>query len=462
MTLIEQLRAALDEALRTMHAASTAVDEAHERVNAAGDDADLEALRTGIDTAASAFEDARAEVERCRANLTAEEARAAFLAANPAPEPAARVTVGDSHEPRVYRENGPHSFLADAWAHKAQASPDALERLARHGREVLDDLRTRGLEYRDVGTAAFAGLTVPQFLIDLNAPLARAGAPLVNAMRKFPLPAKGMVLSISRGTTGTAVAAQATENSAVQETNYDDTKLDVDVRTYAGQQDVSRQALERSELVDELVFADLLEDYFTKLDDAALNADGTNGTHLGARSTSSIIAVAYTDASPTVAEFYAKLADAVQRINKQRNMPATAIVMAPVRWGYLCAAADSTGRPLVVPNPNGPWNALAVGEAAAYGAVVGTMLGLPVILDANIPENLGAGTNEDVVLIIRTPDHLLFWEGDGSPRQLRFEETTGGSLTTKLVVYGYSAMTFGRYPKSVATVAGTGLVAPTF
>lgn len=461
MTLIEQLRAALHAALERMHTASAAVEAAHERVLAAGDDDDLEALRTAVDGASSAFEDARAEVERCRANVDAEEQRAAFVAANPQPA-AARVTVVGDHEPRTYRERGPHSFFGDAYAFKTTAAPEARERLERHGREVLDDLRERGLEYRDVGTGAFAGLTIPQFLIDLNAPLARAGSPVVNAMRKLPLPDRGMVLSISRGTTGTAVAAQASENAAVQETNYDDTKLDVDVRTYAGMQDVSRQALERSELVDELVFADLIADYFTKLDDAALNADGTSGTHLGARSTGSIIAVSYTDASPTVAEFYSKLADAVQRINKQRNAPASAIVMAPVRWGYLTAAADSTGRPLVVPNPSGPWNALAVGQAAEYGQVVGSLLGLPVITDGNVPENLGAGTNEDIVLIMRTADHPLFWEGDGNPRSLRFEDVGSGSLTVKLVVYGYSAMTFGRYPKAVATVGGTGLVAPTF
>jgi HK97 family phage major capsid protein len=270
-----------------------------------------------------------------------------------------------------------------------------------------------------------------------------------------------MVLSISRGTTGTAAAAQATENAAVQETDFDDTKLDVNVRTYAGQQDVSRQALERSELVEEVIFGDLVADYFTKLNDAIVNADGTSGTHLSFRSTVGIIAKAYTDASPTIGEFYSATADAIQRINKQRFAPAQAIVMAPRRWGWLTAFTDSATRPIVLAKDAGPQNPLAIGDAAAYGNYVGTLHGLPVVTDASIPETLGGGT-EDIMLVLRTTDHLLWWEGDGMPRQLRFEETGGGNLSTKLVVYGYSAFTAGRYPLGVATVGGTGLIAPTF
>jgi hypothetical protein len=54
------------------------------------------------------------------------------------------------------------------------------------------------------------------------------------------------------------------------------------------------------------------------------------------------------------------------------------------------------------------------------------------------------------------------------PAQLRFEQTLGQNLTTKLVAYGYAAFTAGRYPQAVSrvggadTAAGNGLVAPTF
>jgi HK97 family phage major capsid protein len=246
----------------------------------------------------------------------------------------------------------------------------------------------------------------------------------------------------------------------VQETNIDDTLLTVNVRTYAGQQDVSRQALERSELVDVVVFGDLIADYFTKLDDAILNADGTSGTHLGIRSTGSIISVAYTDASPTVPELYPKGADAVQQIETNRYMPPMLWVMHPRRWAWMLAALDTTNRPLVVPNANGPFNALAVGQAVEYGQIVGTWHGLPVLTDANLPTNAGAGT-EDVIIATRTPD-LLFWQdGDGSPRQFTFEQANAPQ-SIRLAVWGYSAFTAGRYPKASASIGGTGLIAPTF
>ena len=237
--------------------------------------------------------------------------------------------------------------------------------------------------------------------------------------------------------------------------------VDVSVVTLAGQQDVSRQALERSEMVDQIVVADLVQAYHTLVGNAVINANGS-GSYTGILNTGSIEAVTYTDASPTVAEFYPKLADAVQRVNANRYMPATGIIMHPRRWGWLNAAVDTAGRPLVVPNTNGAINAVGVGNAAEYGQVVGTLHGLPVITDANIPTNLGAGTNEDIVIVAKLDD-LLLWEQDGGmPRELRFEETNGGNLTVKVVVYGYSAFTAGRYPKSVATIGGTGLVTPTF
>jgi hypothetical protein len=61
-----------------------------------------------------------------------------------------------------------------------------------------------------------------------------------------------MTVIISRIMTGTSAASQASENAAVSETNADDTLLSPPVVTIAGQQTVSRQAVERGELVEEV------------------------------------------------------------------------------------------------------------------------------------------------------------------------------------------------------------------
>ncbi len=361
--------------------------------------------------------------------------------------------VVEINEPDLYRKDGNHSFISDAWAARS-GDFKAQERLNQHQDHESS---------RDVGTGAFSGLVVPQFLVNEYAPIARAGAAVYNAVPKKPLPAFGMKMEVSRITTGSTAAEQATQNSAVSETNMDDTLLTVNVDTVAGQQDVSRQALERGGQpgfsMENIIFQDLVAAYYTKLDNLMINGSGSSGQPLGIKSVSGINTTTYTDASPTVAEFYPKLADAIQKVNANRFAPATAIIMHPRRWGFITAGLDSSNRPLVVPAGNNPDNPIGVGEAAKYGNVVGNLLGLPVITDANIQTDAGSGNNEDIILIVKADDHILFEDG---LFQLKFEETNAGSLTTKMVVYGYNAFASGRYPAGTTMINGTGLVTPSF
>jgi HK97 family phage major capsid protein len=361
-------------------------------------------------------------------------------------------TVESISEPGVYYERSGNSFLADAFNSKL-GDAEASDRIFRH--------QKGSEEKRDVGTGAFTGLVVPQYLTDLVAEKARAGAPVYNALNKAALPDKGMKVELSRITTGSTTAEQASQNAAVSETDMDDTLLTVNVDTIAGQQDISRQAIERGTDLEGIVFSDLIADYYTKLDNLLINGSGSSGQPLGIKSVSGINTVTYTDASPTVGEFYPKLIDGIQKINSNRFAAANAIIMHPRRWGFLSAGVDGNSRPLVLPAGNNPDNAYGVGEAAKYGQVVGQIAGLPVISDANIQTDAGSGNDEDIVLIVKSDDHILFEEA-GSPFRLRFDDVGSGSLTTKLVVYGYVAFASGRYPAGTTMVNGTGLVAPSF
>jgi hypothetical protein len=97
---------------------------------------------------------------------------------------------------------------------------------------------------------------VPQYLVDQAALVARAGRPFANTCMGLQLPDQGMSLIIPRGTTGAATAIQATENSSVQNTDEVWANLTVPVATIAGQQDVSRQSLERGTPgIDQLIYA---------------------------------------------------------------------------------------------------------------------------------------------------------------------------------------------------------------
>ena len=350
----------------------------------------------------------------------------------------ARVT----REARTYRPDGDASFVRDAFAAQILGDFDARERLARHQQEER-------IEKRDVGTANFAGLVVPQFLTDLAAPLARAGRPVADRCRQHVLPAQGMTLSISRVTTGSAVAAQ-TEGSAVQETDMDDTKLDISVVTIAGQQDVSRQALERGTGIDALVMADLAAAYHTLLDS---NVVAEAVTRAGQ-------SVTYTDASPTVAELYPKILDAVQKVQTTFFAGPNVIICHPRRLAWILAATDTAGRPLAVPSLNGPQNAIASGSGSVqYGNSGYNIAGLPVITDANV--TITNNTDQDVILVGNLQE-LHLWESAGAPFMLRFEQPDAGSLEVKAVVYGYAAYTAGRYPDAWAKITGTGLATPTF
>jgi HK97 family phage major capsid protein len=304
-----------------------------------------------------------------------------------------------------------------------------------------------------VTSANFAGLVVPQFLTELAAPLARAGRPVADIARKHQLPAAGLTISISKVTTGSSTAAQS-EGAAVSETNMDDTKLDISVVTVAGQQTVSRQALERGTGVDALVMNDLIRSYHTTLDASVV-------AEIEASAGQSVTA---TDASPTVAELYPKLLDAIQKVQTTYFGNPNVIVMHPRRLAWILAALDTTNRPLAVPVPQSPMNALAVGDGGVvrYANSGYAIAGLPVVTDANVATNQGAGTNQDAIYIGDTNELHLWEDGDGAPMYLRFDQPKAAELDVLAVVYGYSAYTAARYQNAWAKVTGTALVTPTF
>lgn len=387
---------------------------------------------------------------QAEADAKASEARAA-VASVVMPSAPARVT----REARTYTEKETHSFVKDAFNAQFRSDFAAQERLARHMRE-------ESIERRDVGTAQFEGLVIPQYLTEYAATLARSGRPFLDfGTTKHTLPTAGMTLNISRMTTGSSTAVQVTQNDAVSETDIDDTLLTINVRTVSGQQDLSRQAIERGTGIDQFVVNDLIRSWHTTLDNQCLNGAGTAGTVKGLRNSGGN-AVTFTSTAPTVALMYPKLADAFQQIESNTFARPTHVLMHPRRLAFLLAATDTTGRPLVVPAANGAMNAAGVGVGAAdYGNSGYQVLGLPIITDASIGTTYGASTNQDEIYVIDARENHL-WEQSGSPFALTFDATGAGNLTIKTVVYGFAAYTGERYPLANSIISGTGLTAPTF
>jgi hypothetical protein len=373
------------------------------------------------------------------------------------------VRVG--REERTYhRGNDPHGtqFVRDVVASTILQSPDASFRLARHMEEERVERATKyaGMMERAAGdtlTTNWAGLVVPQYLTDLYAPATAALRPFADICNNHPLPENGMSVNISQVTTGSSVALQATQLSAVSATSMDDTLLTINIQTAAGQQNLSRQAVDRGTGVTDVVLQDLFNRYATVLDSTLIN-QATTG--LSAAAT----AVAYTDTTPTGAELYPKVLGAsagVEAALLGMGAPTHAI-MHSRRWYWLSSQMSATW-PLI------NWSGIPVqaggtaNSGSSYGSGIRGVLpsGLQVVVDNNVATNLGAGTNEDEVYVVSAPECHL-WEDPNAPLFIRAEQTNAGVLGVLLVVYGYFAYTFSRYANGAQKVGGTGLATPTF
>jgi len=347
-------------------------------------------------------------------------------------------------EEKTYRPDGDHDFLRDAYRSQFSNDIEARDRVFRARDEAL-------AEYRST-TGNFGGLVVPQFLTAQFAEVLRSGRPFLNNVTAVPLPEAGMTLTIPRGATGSTVAAQETQNVAVSNTTFTESDLVVPVRTFAGQQVVSRQSVDRGTGIAQILLGDLYADYATKVNVSAISGAGTGGGHWGSLNTTSVQTAAWT--GTTGGSLVASIHNALGKINAARFAAADLVVMHPRRWAWLCAQSDTAGRPLVEIAGYTGDNVVAAGSAAAYG-VVGSVAGVPVVTDAGMPIVLGASTDEDRIIVTRRADNL-FMEDAAAPVGFNFEEVLGDQLSVRMVVFGYSAFTAGRFPVGTCVLSGTG------
>lgn len=345
-------------------------------------------------------------------------------------------------------------FLGDVVRSFMFNDVESSTRLARH----MAEERVERAEYleRATGTGNFAGLTVPQYLTDIYAPATAALRPFADICNSHELPPDGMTVNISRITTATSVDLQASENAAAAEQDMDDTLLTENVQTAAGQQTLSRQAIDRGTGIEDVTMDDLFRRYATKLD-STLITQATTGLSAVATAT------AYTDVSPSGSELYPKLLSAASGVEANLlgfAMPDVA-VMHSRRW-YWLQSQLTTSWPMFG-QPGIPQQQAGVNFAERYGRGFRGVLpnGMAVVVDNNIATNLGAGTNEDEIYIVPS-DECHLWEDPAAPVFLRAEQAKAANLGVLLVLYGYFAYSFRRYTGGTGKINGTGLITPTF
>ena len=399
----------------------------------------------------------RKATDELNAAKDAESRQAAAAAVRPAATGLAGSYVRG--EARTYTKDSASnglSFIKDAYDFQFGNGLDnraAVDRIERHMNEAR-------MERRDITSTTLNGLVPPQYILDQAAALARSGSPFANIVPTYALPADGMTVYVTRVTTGTQVNVQ-TENGAVAETDIVTTDVTIPVVTITGQQDLSRQAIQRGAVTDQLVFNDLYAAYYERLDSQSVSGSGASGQHRGILNVASVGLQTY--GSTAVTTFLSKLAGNMNDVATNRLRPASVVVMHPRRWHWLLSQVDSQNRPLVTPATTAGalpgFNLYGDGGTGATGFVGYIAGGLPVILDPNVPTNLGVSTNEDRVIVTRLEDHALWTE---APSVFTFEQAVNAPATIRLAIWGLSAFTAGRYPTSTSVMTGTGLVAPSF
>ena len=463
---MKTLRERVKKALERMEAANKALNEA-------GEDADLDALNTEFDeaeaehrTAVTALERQR-KTEEARQNLPVdptdendeddEDDDDGILDLDPDNEPERkRRSKKDPARPRkrgnVTYQRGKNNIFNDMAQARFAGNPKAAERLAQHSKEMEVEMRAHPNQAAGEG----GEFIPPLWLQDEWLSVARPGRAFADSLNPKPLPAGTNQINIPRLASGASVAVQ-TDGGAVSSTDVTTGSVSGQLQTIAGQEDVSYQLHELSQpAIETVIMEDITGAYDQALDAAVLN--GTVANAKGVLQLSGTNAVTFTQATPTLPLLYPKVADAVQRIATARFKPAQLIAMAPRRWGFALASLDTGNRPLIV--PTAPMNPMGVIENVAAEAVVGSMQGLPVLIDANIPTTEGTGTNQDSIIVYR-PDDIYLWE-DPEPRFRVMEEVLSGTLQVRFQLVGFYILIAGRFPAAISKIQGTGLVTPAF
>lgn len=429
-----------EDVQKRMDALLATVSEEQRSSLTADEDAAFEALKVERDALDSRIAELRKEQE---ARKAAQELRASLAAST------STVTVGA--EPETYRKGGTNSYFRDLFRGTVLGDVEAQSRLRRNDSEVRT---SNGINATDGSGGEFVP---PLWAVADYVAFARPQRVLANEVVGMPLPSGTDTISLPKVSTGTVTAEQSTQNSSLNNSDAVTTSVSASVATLGGIQVLSVQLLEQSPVnMDEVILQDLASDLAQRIDAFCISNNATG--KYGVLNVSGIQTSTYTSASPTAYGLYSKVADAIQKVHTNRYANASKIFMHPRRWAFLLAAVDGQNRPLVTPSA-GAFNTLGIQEGVVSAGYAGQFLGLRVYLDANIPTNLGSGTNEDRVIVVKHDDIRLY---ESAPKAEVFRETKADQGSVLVRLYEYVALHSARYPASIAVVSGTGLATPSF
>ena len=367
---------------------------------------------------------------------------------------------GKVTEPDIYAKNGAHSYFRDLYVmQRGGTDPAVVERLTRH---QAHEVEKRALGNTNAAGGSGGEWAPPSWVIDEWIGLIRPGRVLANLFSHEDVPVGISSINYPKLLTGTTVALQSTQNTALASTDPTTGYVQTGFSTLGGKNVMSQQLMDQARNFDNVITADLAAAYAQQVGTQVYTGTGTgSGTNavingLGAATIGST--QTWTQASPTPAGFYGQTGNLLQKFLAARLVPPTHWIMHPRRWYWLESATDINGRPLVVPNGNA-YNPVAVENNVVAFGQVGTFHGLPVVIDPLVPTTVGTGTNQDLVYLIKADDLVLF---ESTPQVEMFREPYADSMGILFRLYAYVATILNRHPESIGVLTGTGLTPPTF
>lgn len=246
--------------------------------------------------------------------------------------------------------------------------------------------------------------------------------PSWNVWSRGALPADGLTVDYAKVTGNTiAVDAQTTENTAISQGNVTIDNVSANVKTYAGQTQLSRQLVERSSVP-------YLDVAFQALSIAYANT--TNAAVLAAIAALDFTGKVMDADGGTAKSILEGITDGAKYIKVNSGLNAEFILCSTDAYKYLISVADSAGRPIVRVDGGAPTGE-SIGSATVP-ALQGSVFGLPVIVDPTLGTGLAYLANSNA---------LRVYESSGAPVNLTDTMSGQSTLTNSYAVYGYAAIT---------------------
>lgn len=347
------------------------------------------------------------------------------------------------------------------------------EQSPEEARQGLLEARDRGrigleqkAEMRAIGTGGGAtasasggggaALVSPFIAMGDYAPYRQYGRAFADQCNMQTLPDYGMVIYIPH-ITGPAGIGQQTESAAVLETDPTAGYLSGSLVTLAGEVTVSQQLLDRAGpnfSYDRMIFDQLNRAYALQLDSYVLTqvlANATSQNWTGNNPGFDLVAASGSGG------FYGQVSKAKASVRTTAGtvLDPSHLFLTDTRWEYIAAWADANGRPVVVPDYAGPYNAIGAGSADGAGVIEGRtgyrFNGLPVFTDQNIP-SLGT-TSEDQAIVSDMSENYLY-EGMATSRVV--PQTLVSNLQVILQMFAYVTV-IPRYPAGTVSISGLGM-----